>query len=366
MADDLITLSPPPLDQRLKEKLRQLDQAHRDKCNQVTQLDNEIREVTREINEIPLKQRQGQRLIEKLEQELRGVEATLTRMDEQQGQLDALEKDATSKRDIRGEILSQVCTSDESSLVEDGLDVKVAELRRLKSLLSVKQSELVEAKRELVEKTNEIRDQMTDQALMDEMAKLKETLREKVAQQQALNTLRKNALDALTECQRLIDDLAERETLLRYAKENGLVLKGDTTDELILVCRTHQEKIAKKNAEADENCFIRPDGPGKVKPTTRSTSDESEDTTSDHSLTSSSAEDENDQSECKCPDCQRRLALRHHHQQVSGRRPPYPTMNRPSRPGRPNGFTSVAAFRPRGTATRRDYASENGWCHTDW
>lgn len=49
----------------------------------------------------------------------------------------------------------------------------------------------------------------------------------------------------------MIEDLEERKTLEQYAKNNGLALINNTTDELIKVCRTHQEQISLKNASVD-------------------------------------------------------------------------------------------------------------------
>lgn len=92
------------------------------------------------------------------------------------------------------------------------------------------------------------------EALARSRQALQSSLNTKVEEKRVLDTIRLNALASLTECQRLVEDLEERETLEHYAKSNGLTLELGTTDELIQICRTHQEKIALKNAQADEVC----------------------------------------------------------------------------------------------------------------
>jgi len=249
MSEPLSSGKGKPLNQRLRDKLKQLDADHREKCNQVVKVDAQIREITASITALPMQHNHLKKYHSEIENTQRNIQVQFDQLAEKEAELESKELEGSSRRDLRKGILQEVCESGVD--VEDTFDIRTAEIRRQRALIEDLRRDLQKQQAEIVTKKEEVIQLMSDETLNKTRETLQANLKEKVEEQKVLNILRKQALETLTECQRLVEDLEERETLQKYAKNNGLLLETDTTDELIRVCRTHQEKIAAKNAAVD-------------------------------------------------------------------------------------------------------------------
>jgi hypothetical protein len=162
---------------------------------------------------------------------------------------------------LRQRILAEVCQANEQDIVKDGIDVQTAEIRR-----KIKSSEI--ARVEILSKMSDVQQEilratsLTVETVNSVRNKLETQLDEKLQLQKSIQKSRTAARLLVEECQRLLEDLEERHVLEAYAKNNGLVLEGNSTDELIRVCRTHQEKIIAKNAAVDGSRRIPPQSLG--------------------------------------------------------------------------------------------------------
>jgi hypothetical protein len=173
----------------------------------------------------------------------------LRHLDLSDQQLALQEQESQSRESIRREILAGLSLPGES--IDDTFDVRTAEIRRRRLLLAEQrlkvQADIAEGQRKMLE----IDTITSPEKIAEARHELQRNLSSLLEEQKALETLRRAALDQLTECQRMVEDMEERQLLIEYAQKVGLVLTSNSTDELIRVCRTHQEKIAAKNAAVD-------------------------------------------------------------------------------------------------------------------
>jgi hypothetical protein len=161
------------------------------------------------------------------------------------------EREGLTRTKIRKDLLQEVCNDQEFCAVSDGVDVKTSEIRRRIAMLQGIIQKMNDEYTEMMNKLQEIRSMLKPQALEQASAEIQQRIRQLEQERAQKNQECTKALYNVRECQRLIEDLEERETLLSYAKKNGLTLVTASTDELILVCRNHQEKIAEKNRRVD-------------------------------------------------------------------------------------------------------------------
>lgn len=323
----------PSLAYRLRQKLRELNQAHQECVSEQAAVDQKIRDITEQITSLPRKQAQLQHEIEALLALNVELQATIDTLDQKMSELKAHEQEQiVTHRAIRQEILSNVCQADETDIVEDGLDVKTAEIRRFILAGADQLSALSNKKAEIAGKIEELREMSTVERIAASRDQLQADLDLQLEEQKQVTQRRNVARVTLEECQRILEDLEERYTLEMYAKKNGLVLEGNSTDELIRVCRTHQEKIAAKNAAVDN-----------VRPTPLH-HDESSSDDDDHFSTTSG--------DCSCSECVRSVSsvdsVRYFRVQEALRRQ--------------DGLTVAGAINNKMRRQTRQEHGENGWC----
>jgi len=333
------------LSARLREKLKELDEAHREKCNSVAKVDGIIRQLTTSITALPMQQSRLKKHLTDLGNTQQKITQEIAQLIEAEQALSAREVEATPRLEMRKELLRELGNEN----VDDTFDISTAEIRRQQVALAERRIELEQKHATIETEKGEVTVLLTDETMTKTREALQTELNAKIEEQKVLNTLRKQALETLTECQRLVEDLEERVTLQKYAENNGLALETDTTDELIRVCRTHQEKIAKKNAAVD--------GPSLVKSakslakstgkTTRRRRRYSYSSSSDDEDTSSSTEPYSET--CDCSACHpmdnsmyRDQVLEYHRRQ--------------------DGLTIAGARNSRAPITLRREHGENGWC----
>jgi len=242
----------PSLSHRLRQKLRELSEEHQRRVKEHAQMSQEIQKLTEEIKLLPQKHDQVQHKIARLTQKVEILRAENEMLDRKIAELESTAAQTRKvHHDIRQQILTDVCQDDENDIVEDTLDVKTAEIRRQIGIAKTCQRELGETRAEIYGQLTDLNRLLAPETLAKDRERLQAQLDEKLQLQKTLAENRDASRLTMHECQRLLDDLEERQTLETYAKNNGLVLDNNSTDELIRVCRTHQEKIAAKNAAVD-------------------------------------------------------------------------------------------------------------------
>lgn len=357
---------PASLDQRLRQKLRELNEAHQKQVNQQTVIDGEIFRIRSELSALPNRQNRVKHEIA----DLRALETKLqaemkVTMEHLEGWKER-ERIRVAHCDVRRSILEDVCQIEESELVSDGIDVQTAEIRRQISLVEEKRIEIFNQLSGIYAKLNELDQAMTIEMIAEEKAKLEALLVEKLAVQKSIESNRNEANERVQECQRLLDDLHERQILEEYAKNNGLVLEGTSTDELIRVCRTHQEKIAAKNAAVDASNPKFQSRPSVVIPVVRSPYyyhdvkvDGNEKYEGYHHIDSLDESDTHgslSSATCNCEDCQRE-AMRHLSVSLGAQ-----YVRRQELQRRENGLTVAGSLNSKRQLQTRQEHGENGWC----
>jgi len=321
--------SPPPtpsLTHRLRQKLRELNHAHQVCVKEQAEVDQKIRKITESITALPIRQTQMQSVVHELLHKDDGLEAKLSTLDQELEALRAKEKE-NSHHDIRLKILSEVCLVEEKDIIEDGLDVKVAEIRRLIAALEEQRATVLSQRAEIQVKIAAARESCTAESIAAEREQLQTALDQELSRQKQIAANRTTARNTMEECQRLLEDLEERQTLLTYAEKNGLTLETKTTDELIRVCRTHQEKIAAKNAAVDARSY-------------------------ESSTSSDESDEEESYSTCHCSECQRQgssVDSVHYFRVLEARR-------------RQDGLTVAGALNTKQRRQTRQEHGSNGWC----
>lgn len=238
---------------KLRKKLNQLDLDHRSLCNEVQQIATKIEQERRSLRDIPKRVEKLQSIAKIMENGLRDIEYQSNNVESQIEALKSTENEGLSRTKIRKDILHEVCTDAEFQVVSDGVDVKTSEVRRRISALQEKLASLQSEYQEMMRKMSDVRSMLKPESLQQATTEINQRVNALEKERYDKNVECKNALCSVRECQRLIEDLEERETLIAYAQKNGLTLLTGTTDELISVCRTHQEKIAEKNRLVDSN-----------------------------------------------------------------------------------------------------------------
>ena len=238
---------------RLRTKFQDINNDHRTRCECLSKLDQKILETKSELANIPMKQSMLHEEIEKLDYHIAQVEKVVQDKKKVIETLKGKEEITLSKLQLRRNILDQVCTKDENNIVNDAIDIKTAEIRHLQTCVQREIDMLCEKQDVLRKEQDRLNNEISNSASVATKARLQNELVNLYADRKVAETLVSETLSMLRECQRILEDYDERENMENYAKENGLVNTSGTTDELIHICRDHQEKIAKKNKEADNN-----------------------------------------------------------------------------------------------------------------
>jgi chromosome segregation ATPase len=245
----------PSLDFRLRQKLRELNETHQKTIKNYNQVNQEINKITEEKTALPLRQVHVEQEIGDLTRKAATLQKEIDNLEQEivewkNKEINTIE----AHRPLRQQILTEICQDDEKDIVEDTIDVKVAEIRRQIKKRTELRQEGERKRSEISAQMTELEQLITPEKLLAAKENLQTRLEEKLQEQKKMADARETAGCTLHECQKLLDDLQERQTLETYAKENGLSLKEKTsTTELIQVCRTHQEKIAAKNAAVDSD-----------------------------------------------------------------------------------------------------------------
>lgn len=239
------------LSERLYNKLSELDATYRNLSEEINKVDAKIIEEQKKLQELP-------RRVDVLKGKMDGIHNTCAGLQEMINKetqiiesLRRQEQESMSHIQMRKDLLSEVCTNKEQMLVNDAVDVRTGEIRRHISLRSNNIDELKKTMAEHQRALLDIETTLNNENLMTIKKEIMERIKLCNVEKEQLSLSTNVALQKLRECQRLISDLNERNLLIEYAKKNGLELKTGTTDELVFVCRTHQQKILEKNRAVD-------------------------------------------------------------------------------------------------------------------
>lgn len=217
-----------PLKARLQHKYEELNETYRGYCDKLSDIRLQIGKAQQNLNELP---QLANRLKEVMRDHTAQIDAVNRQIDVERSAIEVYNRQQQEQNglvDIRKGLLSEVCTTNEQNIVEDGCDVKISELKRRIHLREERIAELNKQKNALLEKAKTIQSKLTNDSLQQLKQEGLNRIQTLKMTESELAAACIKAQQKCRVCSRLLEDLHERDLLLNYAKNNGLILTTGT------------------------------------------------------------------------------------------------------------------------------------------